>query len=128
MAGSISQEALGQLFVDARSYNGWQDKPLSDETLIRLYELMKWGPTSANCSPARIVFVKGAEAKERLIACLAPLNVNKVKAAPVTAITCQRSGTPEPKMATAMAKPATGVSKNVEIRIDNCREEQTKRP
>jgi nitroreductase len=89
MAGSISQEALGQLFVDARSYNGWQDKPLSDETLIRLYELMKWGPTSANCSPARIVFVKGAEAKERLIACLAPLNVNKVKAAPVTAIVAQ---------------------------------------
>jgi 3-hydroxypropanoate dehydrogenase len=89
MAGSISQEALGQLFVDARSYSGWQDKPLSDETLIRLYELMKWGPTSANCSPARIVFVKGAEAKERLIACLAPLNVNKVKAAPVTAIVAQ---------------------------------------
>jgi nitroreductase len=89
MAGSISQEALGQLFVDARTYAGWQDKPVSDETLIRLYELVKWGPTSANSSPARIIFVTSPQAKERLIGCLAPLNVEKVKAAPVTAIVAQ---------------------------------------
>ncbi len=83
---SISAQALAQLFSDARSFGAWQPKDVEEETLRSIYELMKWGPTSANTSPARIVFVKSKSAKEKLIPCLAPGNVEKVKAAPVTAI------------------------------------------
>jgi len=75
-----------QLFDDARTHNAWLDKPVADETLKRLYDLMKWGPTSANCSPARVVFVKSAEAKARLLPCLSEGNRAKTAAAPVTAI------------------------------------------
>jgi 3-hydroxypropanoate dehydrogenase len=75
-----------QLFTDARTQNGFKPTPLPDATLRALYELVKWGPTSANCSPARFLFVRTAEARERLIACLNPGNVQKVKEAPVTAI------------------------------------------
>ena len=64
----LNDTALNTLFFDARTHNGWYDKPVSDEQLQRIYDLMKWGPTSANCSPARIVFVKSPEAKERLLA------------------------------------------------------------
>jgi 3-hydroxypropanoate dehydrogenase len=59
---------------------------VSDQTLQEIYELMKWGPTSANSTPARIVFVKSGEPKEKLISCLSPMNVDKVRSAPVTAI------------------------------------------
>jgi nitroreductase len=86
MAGSISQEAINQIFVHARTFAGWEKKPVSEQTLRELYELVKLGPTSANMSPARFVFVQSAEAKEKLYPCLMPLNVEKVKAAPVTAI------------------------------------------
>ena len=82
----LDQAALDQLLVKARTQNGWTEQPVSDELLHQLYELMKWGPTSANCTPARIVFVKSAAAKERLLPCMAPGNVAKTKAAPVTAI------------------------------------------
>jgi nitroreductase len=82
----IPEQALSQLFSEARSFGAWQPKDVDEETLRSLYELMKWGPTSANTSPARIVFVKGRRAKEELIACVAPGNVEKVRAAPVTAI------------------------------------------
>jgi 3-hydroxypropanoate dehydrogenase len=75
-----------QLFTDARTQNGWLDVPLPDTTLHALYELLKWGPTSANCSPARFVFVRSAEAKSRLAACMAPGNVAKVQQAPVTVV------------------------------------------
>ncbi|MBN8133985.1 hypothetical protein J0J29_23315, partial [Vibrio vulnificus] len=54
-----------QLFDDARTHNAWPDRPVPDELLHRLYDLMKWGPTSANCCPARILFVKTPEAKAR---------------------------------------------------------------
>lgn len=86
MAEVLSGEALKQLFSDARTHSHWLGKPVSDETLKQLYDLMKMGPTSANCCPARIVFVKSKEAKERLRPALNEGNVEKTMAAPVTAI------------------------------------------
>jgi 3-hydroxypropanoate dehydrogenase len=83
---ALSVQALDQLFREARSYNAWQDKAVSDALLHELYELMKWGPTSANSSPARIVFVKSDEAKARLKPCLNEGNVEKSMTAPVVAI------------------------------------------
>jgi nitroreductase len=83
---AIPDEAIQQLFSEARTYAGWLPEGVGDETLNAMYDLMKWGPTSANLTPARIVFVKSPEAKAKLIPCLMPLNVEKVKAAPVTAI------------------------------------------
>ena len=82
----LSDEAIDVLFRQARSHNGWLDRPVSDEQLRELYELMKWGPTSANCSPARIVFVKSPQAKERLRPLLSPGNVEKSLSAPVVAL------------------------------------------
>jgi nitroreductase len=82
----LNDTALNTLFFDARTHNGWQGKPVSDEQLQRIYDLMRWGPTSANCSPARIVFVKTPEAREKLLACMNPGNVEKTRTAPVTAI------------------------------------------
>ena len=82
----IDDAALDQLFRDARTYNAWLPKPVSVETLRALYDLMKWGPTSANTCPLRIVFVQSREAKERLVACMNPGNVDKTRQAPVTAV------------------------------------------
>jgi len=82
----IPAEALEVLFSKARSHNVWTDEPVSDAELRELYDLMKWGPTAANCSPARILFVKSPAAKERLKGCLAPGNVEKSMSAPVVAI------------------------------------------
>ena len=71
----------------ARTHNGWQtDRPIDDATLNALYELWKWGPTQANCCPARVVFVRSPEAKEKLRPCMAPGNLEKTMAAPATAI------------------------------------------
>ena len=75
-----------QLLTEARTQNGYLDQAVPDSTLQALYELLKWGPTSANCSPARFVFVRSADAKARLAACVAPGNQPKVMSAPVTAI------------------------------------------
>lgn len=85
----ISEQALKQLFTEARTFSHWLPKAVDDSQLRNIYELMKHGPTSANLCPARIVFVKSNEAKEKLIACLAPANVEKVTSAPVTAIIAQ---------------------------------------
>lgn len=82
----INQDALNQLFLEARTHNAWKDKPVSQETLQRIFNLAKMAPTSANCSPMRIVFVQSKEAKEKLRPCLDPGNVDKTMAAPVTAI------------------------------------------
>jgi 3-hydroxypropanoate dehydrogenase len=82
----LNDEALDRLFRNARTHGAWLNKAVSDETLWQLYELMKWGPTSANSCPARIVFVRSKEAKERLRPALAPGNVDKTMTAPVTAI------------------------------------------
>lgn len=75
-----------QLFTDARTQNGYLDTPVSDDTLRQLYELMKWGPTAANSGPARLAFVRSAEAKARLLPAMSPGNVAKVQQAPVTVI------------------------------------------
>lgn len=75
-----------QLFTQARTQNGYLDQAVPESTIEALYELLKWGPTSANCSPARFVFVRSADAKARLAACVAPGNQPKVLSAPVTAI------------------------------------------
>ncbi len=83
---ALDDAALDQIFRSARTHNGWRDKPVSDETLRQLYELMKWGPTSANASPARFVFLRSQEAKARLLPTLAPGNIEKTMSAPVTVI------------------------------------------
>jgi 3-hydroxypropanoate dehydrogenase len=75
-----------QLFDHARTQNGFTSEPVSDAQLHQLYDMMKWGPTSANTSPARIVFVRSPAAKEKLLACMSPGNVDKTRIAPVTAI------------------------------------------
>jgi 3-hydroxypropanoate dehydrogenase len=82
----LSDEDLDQLFREARTHNAWLTKPVSDDTLRQLYDVMKWGPTSANASPARFVFLHSAQAKERLRPALAPGNVEKTMTAPVTVI------------------------------------------
>ena len=75
-----------QLFTAARTQNGYRPTPVADETLRRLYDLVKWGPTAANSTPARFVFVRSEEAKARLLACVSHGNVQKVREAPVTAV------------------------------------------
>lgn len=82
----LDNNAMDTLFLEARSFNAWQDKEVSDELLYELYDLTKMGPTSANSCPARIVFVKGAAAKEKLKACLNEGNIEKSMTAPVVAI------------------------------------------
>jgi nitroreductase len=82
----LDSDALDTLFRSARSHSYWLDKPVTDEQLHELYELMKWGPTSGNCTPARLVFVRSQQAKERLKPSLDAGNVNKSMTAPVVAI------------------------------------------
>lgn len=82
----LNDNALATLFLDARTQNGWREQDITDEQLEKIYELLKWGPTSANCSPARIVFVKSPEARDRLVACMNTGNIEKTRTAPVTAI------------------------------------------
>src|SRR5262249_5006492 len=86
MGELVNDQALNTLFREARTYTKWLPRPVADETLRNLYELLKWGPTSANSSPARFAFLRSKEAKERLRPALAPLNVDKTMAAPVTVI------------------------------------------
>ncbi len=86
MEHAIDDTALDVLFRKARTYRVWLDKPVSDETLRQIYDWMKWGPTSANCSPARILFIRSREAKERLRPALFPNNVDKTMNAPATAV------------------------------------------
>ena len=83
---ALSDEALDTLFRSARSHGYWLDKPIDDNLLHKLYELMKWGPTSGNCTPARLVFVRSQQAKERLKPCLDSGNVDKSMTAPVVVI------------------------------------------
>ena len=82
----LNDEGLDLLFRKARTYSAWLDKPVGDDTLHKLYDLMKWGPTSANSCPARILFLRTSEAKQRLAPALSPQNVDKTMKAPVTAI------------------------------------------
>lgn len=86
MTTPINTDAQKQLFLDARTQNAWLDKPVSTADLHALYDLMKWGPTSTNTSPLRIIFLTTDAAKERLKPTLAAGNVNKSMTAPVVAI------------------------------------------
>jgi 3-hydroxypropanoate dehydrogenase len=82
----LGRDACDLIFRKARSYNGWLPRPVSDEQLKEIYELVRWGPTSANCQPMRIVFVRTPEGMARLKPALAPNNVDKTLTAPVVAI------------------------------------------
>src|SRR5437667_8812602 len=82
----VSDDALDLVFRKARTYNAWLPKPVPEELLRQLYDTVKWGPTSANISPARFLFIRSTAAKERLRPMLAPGNVEKTMAAPVTVI------------------------------------------
>lgn len=86
MSAPLNDQALDQLFRTARSYNGYLDQPVSDAQLDAIWELMKFGPTSANALPARIVWVKSDEAKQRLAKLSSEGNAPKILSAPVTAI------------------------------------------
>ena len=82
----LSDEALDRLFREARSYNGYLDKPVSDAQLNDIWELMKFGPTSANCLPARMIWCTSDEAKEKLAGLTMPSNADKIRNAPVSVI------------------------------------------
>ena len=84
--GALADEALDRLFREARTHNGWQDRPVPRQLLEQAVDLAKMGPTAVNSSPARILFVETEEAKARLKPALSPGNVDKTLAAPVTAI------------------------------------------
>ena len=87
-ATRLDPATLGQLFVEARTYTSWTDRPVDDGLLEEVYNLARMAPTSANTQPMRVLFVKGPEAKARLKPALAPKNVEKTMTAPVTAIVC----------------------------------------
>lgn len=82
----MNDDGLDQIFLKARTHKAFLDQPIPDETLQNIYDVLKWGPTSANCCPARLIFVRSKDAKEKLISCLAKGNIEKVRSAPVTAI------------------------------------------
>ncbi|OYY77096.1 MAG: malonic semialdehyde reductase, partial [Rhizobiales bacterium 35-66-30] len=84
--GAVGPDVLDTLFRTARSHNKWFDGKIADETLVELYDLLKMGPTSANCSPGRFVFVRTPEGKEKLRPALSKGNLEKTMAAPVTVI------------------------------------------
>lgn len=86
MTQALDSTALDQLFLAARTYNKFTTEPVSEDLLKQLYDLYKWGPTSMNTQPGRVVFVRSVEGKERLKPALMPNNVEKTMAAPVVAI------------------------------------------
>jgi 3-hydroxypropanoate dehydrogenase len=86
MSTPLSNEALDTLFRQARTHNVWLDAPVGDDVLAELYELMKFGPTSANSCPARMLFLRTKEAKQRIVPALSPTNVSKALQSPVIAI------------------------------------------
>lgn len=86
MTVALDNQALAAIFTEARTHNGWSDKPVTDAELQRLYELTRMGPTSANCSPARFTFVRSKEGKEKLRPALSSGNLEKTMSAPVTVI------------------------------------------
>src|SRR5690606_23930339 len=86
MSQPLDDAALDQLFREARSYNGWLDRDVTEEQIRAIHALMKMGPTSANQQPARLVWCKSAEAKERLAAHAMEVNKKKIHSAPVCVI------------------------------------------
>lgn len=85
---ALPPSALNQLFTEARSFHRWTSQPVPEALLQQLYELFKWGPTSVNANPARVLFVRTEEAKRRLYPALMDSNVPQVQDAPVAAIVC----------------------------------------
>jgi len=86
MTSALNDQSLDQIFRSARTPNGWADRPVEDDTVREIYDLMKWGPTSANCSPARFVWVRSAGGKATLAGLAAEPNKPKILKAPVTVI------------------------------------------
>jgi 3-hydroxypropanoate dehydrogenase len=82
----LDGNAADLLFREARNHNWWQDRDVSDDQLREIWDLMKYGSTSSNTQPGRLIFIRSQEAKEKLKPCLAPPNVDKTMAAPVTAL------------------------------------------
>ncbi len=82
----LSGRDFDVLFREARTFTAWLDRRVEDSVLRELYDLLKWGPTSANCCPARILFLRSPESRERLRPALVPGNVEKTMKAPVTAV------------------------------------------
>src|ERR1700751_227118 len=86
MTAALSDPSLDQIFRSARTFNGWADRAVADANVREIYDLMKWGPTSANCSPARFVWVRSADGKATLAGLAAERNKPKILQAPVTVI------------------------------------------
>ncbi len=86
---TVSQAVLEQAFTTARTFNKFTDRPVSDQTLRELYELLRWGPTSMNSQPARYLFLCSPQSRQRLVPALSPGNQAKTLAAPVTVIVAQ---------------------------------------
>jgi 3-hydroxypropanoate dehydrogenase len=83
---AVSQQDLDRIFLKARTHHGWVEKPVGDEIIRHIYDILRWGPTSSNTCPGRFVFVRTPEAKEKLVACLDKGNIEQTRTAPVTAI------------------------------------------
>jgi nitroreductase len=86
MTNKLDDQALDRLFRAARTRNGWTEQAVTEQQLCELYDLMKFGPTSGNCCPARFVWVSSAQGKSRLAALAVPTNAPKILAAPITVI------------------------------------------
>jgi 3-hydroxypropanoate dehydrogenase len=86
MTSALNDVSLDQIFRSARTFNSWTDRPVKDATVREIYDLMKWGPTSANSSPARFVWVRSADGKATLAGLAAEPNKQKILKAPVTVI------------------------------------------
>ena len=86
MSERLDHLALDQLFRTARTRNAWTDRPVTEQQVLELYDLLKFGPTSSNCCPARFVWIRSADGKEKLAALASPGNAPKILAAPVTVI------------------------------------------
>jgi 3-hydroxypropanoate dehydrogenase len=95
VSNTIQGSALDQLFNEARTYNEWSEKPVDEQSVRELYDLLKWGPTSANCCPARFVWVRSAEGKAKLSAFAMDSNRPKILAAPITVIIAYDLAFPE---------------------------------
>lgn len=89
MNEALSPEALKQLFTEARSHRAWTTKPVTDDQIKSLYELLKWAPTSMSSSPGRFLFIKSAEEKEKLVPAMMGSNPQQVKDAPVVVVIAQ---------------------------------------
>lgn len=86
MNAPLNDDALNLLFREARTYNGYLDRPVTDAQLNEIWELMKFGPTSANCLPARLIWCSSDGAKEKLAALVSSTNADKIRNAPVSVI------------------------------------------